>query len=112
MSHKERVKRYRTEGGAADLVRVEVLVPDRERDEILRLAARMRADYRNEKAHAELEDLRRQAVEQYGTQCLWNIKAVPTPSGMKAVADNLRKYGDMNAWRLASKIREKLGHAS
>ena len=41
---RQRVQRYRSEGGAADLVRVEVLIPPSARAEILSVASRLRAD--------------------------------------------------------------------
>ncbi len=42
MGRSERQRRYRTTGAAANLVKVETLVPPEGRDEILRLAARLR----------------------------------------------------------------------
>ena len=50
MGQRERIQRYKTEGAAADLVRVEVLVPPTGRDQILSLAERLRVDHRREKA--------------------------------------------------------------
>lgn len=37
-----------------------------------------------------------------------------TMDGMRVIVDRLRRYGGMEAWRLASEIEEKLGnnHAS
>jgi hypothetical protein len=112
MSARERIKRYKTEGGASDLVRVEVLVPPHDRDTIIEMAAQMRDTHRNEKLNAELTQLHRQAFENFGTRCLWNMKPSATPSGMSIVADQLRKHGGMDAWRLATKIKEVLGHAT
>jgi hypothetical protein len=42
LSKRERQKRYRTTGAAANLIKVETLVPPKGRAEILRLAARLR----------------------------------------------------------------------
>ena len=42
MSVQDRVKRYKSTGGGVDLVRVEVLVPTEDREEILKLAADLR----------------------------------------------------------------------
>jgi hypothetical protein len=42
MSVRKRIEKYRRSGGAADLVKVEVLVPPSARDDVLRLAARLR----------------------------------------------------------------------
>lgn len=46
MSKIERQKRYRTTGGAAEFVKVETLVPADGREQILRLAATLRASHR------------------------------------------------------------------
>ena len=42
MSLRKRIEKYRCSGGAADLVKVEVLVPPSARDDVLRLAAKLR----------------------------------------------------------------------
>lgn len=49
MGVRERIRRYRTTGAAADLIRVEVLVPKESRGEILSLAERLRNEYRCKK---------------------------------------------------------------
>ena len=49
MSAQDRVKRYKSTGGGVGLVRVEVLVPTEDREEILKLAANLRRQ-RREKA--------------------------------------------------------------
>ena len=49
MSVQDRVKRYKSTGGGVGLVRVEVLVPTEDREEILKLAANLRRQ-RREKA--------------------------------------------------------------
>ena len=46
MSVQDRVKRYKPTGGGVGLVRVEVLVPTEDRDEILKLAADLRRQRR------------------------------------------------------------------
>lgn len=112
MSQSIRTKRYRTHGGAADLVRVEVMVPPQRRQEIIDIAVKMRAEYREGKLMPELECLHRLAVEKFGDSCLWNAKPSATREGMMVVADQLRSYGGMDAWRLATKIREVLTHAA
>ena len=50
MGIRERIQRYKTEGAAAGLIRVEVLVPPDDRGQILTLAQRLRHDHRREKA--------------------------------------------------------------
>ena len=50
MGIRERIQRYKTEGAAAGLARVEVLVPPEGRGQILELAKRLRGDHRRAKA--------------------------------------------------------------
>ena len=50
MSKSQRQERYMTTGGAADLVKVETLVPTAYRARILELAADMREEHRRRKA--------------------------------------------------------------
>lgn len=50
MGIRERIQRYKTEGAAAGLARVEVLVPPEGRGQILKLAARLRSEHRSAKA--------------------------------------------------------------
>jgi len=109
MGLRERIKRYRTDGGAAGLVRVEVLVPPEDRGEVVRLAARLRQVHRR---RADLIRLHRAATERFGANCLWSAKPPATPEGMKVMADLLRKYGGMDAWRLAEEIAEVLNRAA
>src|SRR5258708_22168621 len=67
---RQRVKRYRSEGGAADLARVEVLVPPSARKEILAVASRLRAEHRGNK---ELRALYDKALASYRTRILDNV---------------------------------------
>lgn len=62
--------------------------------------------------NAELEALYQEAIKQFGTGCLWNIRPSATPRGMKVIATQLRKCGNMDAWRLAEKITKELQHAT
>ena len=50
MGVQERIRRYKTTGAAADLVRVEVLVPAEGRDRILETARDLREEHRRAKA--------------------------------------------------------------
>ena len=50
MGIRERIQRYKTEGAAAGLARVEVLVPPDTRDQVLSLAERLRDEHRRAKA--------------------------------------------------------------
>ena len=67
---RQRVEKYRSVGGAADLVRVEVLVPPSARKEILATASRLRTQHRSNK---ELRSLYDNAFRFYGTRILDNI---------------------------------------
>jgi hypothetical protein len=55
MSVQDRVKRYKSTGGGAGLVRVEVLVPIEDREEILKLAADLRRQRREKSLTSALK---------------------------------------------------------
>ncbi len=113
MAMRDRIERYKTTGGAAGLVRVEVLVPPDDRQKILELAAHLRSDHRQRTAKADgLDLLFNEAVIRYGKRCLWNVSPQPTLGGMRVIADKLRKHGDMEAWKLATRIREAIADAT
>ena len=57
MSVRDRVKRYKSTGGGVGLVRVEVLVPAEDRDEILKLAAALRRQRREKASNIALKPL-------------------------------------------------------
>jgi len=105
MAVRDRVRRYREIGGAADLVRVEVLLPAAKRDQILDLAARLREEHRNHRK--QLDNLIGEAIESYGVRVLDNIdlQRVPdTASKARIVANALMERGDARAFVLARKI--------
>ena len=60
----------------------------------------------------ELAILHQAALKQFGGSCFWDAKPSATPEGMRVVVDRLQKYGGMDAWRLASKIKGVLKHAA
>ena len=60
----------------------------------------------------ELTVLHQAAMNQFGSSCFWDAKPSATPEGMRVVVDRLRKYGGMDAWHLASKIKGVLEHAA
>jgi len=60
----------------------------------------------------DMERLHRQAVERFGARCLWNMRPSKTLDGMRVVADGLRAHGGMDAWRLATEIREAIARAA
>ncbi|NFV79322.1 hypothetical protein [Magnetospirillum aberrantis] len=112
MSMRDRIRKYKTEGGAAGMVRVEVLVPPEGRQAIVDLAAKLRSEYRAAQQPSELFTLHKEAMDKFGVRCFWNMKPSATADGMRVVAAQLRKHGGMDAWRLASKIKEVLEHAA
>ena len=63
MSVQDRVKRYKSTGGGVGLVRVEVLVPTEDREEILKLAADLRRQRREKLSNSALKSvLNRESV--------------------------------------------------
>ncbi len=107
-AHK-RVKKYRSEGGAADLARVEVLVPPSARDEILAIASRLRAEYRGNK---ELRTLYDQALRSYRVRILDNIDLDRLPdlrSRAAVVARALIDRGDARAFAMGRKMLDRIG---
>ena len=105
----QRVKRYRSEGGAADLVRVEVLVPPSAREEILAVASRLRAEHRGNK---ELRALYDKALASYRTRILDNIDLDRLPdlrSRAAVIARAMIDRGDARAFALGRQMLDRLG---
>jgi uncharacterized membrane-anchored protein len=111
MPPRQRIEKYRSSGGAADLVRVEVLVPPAARDDVLRLAARLRSDHRDDK---ELRRLCERALSLYGARVLDNVDLDRLP-GMRAragvIARALMERGDARAFVLGRQILAQAGPA-
>ena len=104
----QRVRKYRKEGGAADLVRVEVLVPPSARDEIVAIAARLRAEHR---AVKDLRSLYDNALQAYRTRILDNIDLDRLPdlrSRAAVVARAMIDRGDARAFALGRQMLERL----
>jgi hypothetical protein len=109
MSVRRRIEKYRSSGGAADLVKVEVLVPPSARDDILHLAAKLRSEHRENR---ELRKLCDKALSLYGARVLDNVDLdrVPDQSARAGViARALMERGDARAFVLG---REILARAS
>ena len=105
MTVRDRVRRYREVGGAADLVRVEVLLPAAKRDQIIEMAARLRQEHR--KRRKQLDNLIGEAIDIYGVRILDNIDLNRVPdrtSKARVVASALMERGDGRAFVLARKI--------
>jgi hypothetical protein len=105
---RHRVKKYRNEGGAADLVRVEVLVPPSARKEILAIASRLRTEHRRNK---ELEALYDNALQAYGPRILDNVDLdrIPDLRSRAAVAARaMIDRGDARAFAMGRQILDRV----
>jgi hypothetical protein len=105
---KQRVKRYRTQGGAADLVRVEVLVPPADRKKILDYAAGLRAQHRAAKDLGSLYD---DALRAYREKILDNADLDRLPdfrSRAAVVARALMERGDARAFAMGRQILDRV----
>jgi hypothetical protein len=105
----QRVKRYRTKGGAADLARVEVLVPPSAREKILEFAARLRGEHRRNK---ELRALYDKALASYRTRILDNVDLDRLPdlrSRAAVIARAMIDRGDARAFAMGRQMLDLLG---
>jgi hypothetical protein len=103
----KRIRKYRTKGGAADLVRVEVLVPPSDRDRILADAARLRASHRGKK---ELKSLYDRALRSYRARILDNVDLDRLPdfrSRAAVVARALIDRGDARAFAIGREMLDR-----
>ena len=101
---RKRVKKYRSEGGAADLARVEVLIPPSARKEILEIASRLRREHR---ANKELRVLYDNALRSYGTRVLDNVDLDRLPdfrSRAAVVARAMIDRGDARAFAMGRQM--------
>lgn len=107
MSVQDRIRKYRSAGGAADLVRVEVLVPAGSRDAILSQAAAMRARYRQRQAR--LEAGIEVALQRYGVRVVDNIdlsRLGSVEEKARVLAKALMARGDVRAFAEGRKLLE------
>ena len=105
MTAQDRIRRYREKGGAADLVRVEVLVPAARRAEILDQAAAMRDEHRQKKDR--LQQLLDQALDGYRLRILDNIDLERLPrieEKLRVVANALMERGDARAFAIGRRL--------
>lgn len=108
MSVQDRIKKYRSVGGAADLVRVEVLVPAGSRDAILSQAAAMRSRHRQRQAR--LEAGIEAAVRRYGVRVLDNVdlsRLGSVEEKARVLATALMARGDVSAFVAGRKLLEE-----
>jgi hypothetical protein len=114
VSVQRRIAKYRRSGGAADLVRVEVLVPSSARDDILRLAERLRADHRRDKGlqaellqAKELQAMCDRALSLYGARILDNVDLDRLPDirgRARVIARAMIERGDARAFALGREL--------
>ena len=105
---RKRVRKYRSQGGAADLVRVEVLIPPSARDEMLAVASRLRAEHRRTK---ELKSLLDNALRLYGPRILDNVDLdrLPDLKSRAAVAARaMIDRGDARAFAIGRKMLDRV----
>lgn len=108
MSVQDRMKRYRSAGGAAGFVRVEVLVPADRREEILTQAAAMRSDHRRRRAL--IQQSIDAAVNLYGVRVLDNIDLSRLPDveeKARVLAKALMARGDARAFVAGRKLLDQ-----
>ena len=106
MSARDRIRKYRSTGGAADLVRVEVLVPKSGKARILAEAAELRAKSRERKLMLEAEMSR--LIELYGPRATDNIdlsRLNDVASRARILADGLMSRGDARALALGLRLK-------
>jgi hypothetical protein len=109
MSARRRIQKYRQEGGAADLARVEVLVPAWGREEILAAAEHLRKRHRSNK---KLQALFNEALAKYRTRILDNIDLARLPdlaTKASVVARAMMDRGDAQAFGLGRKMLACIG---
>ena len=105
MAVRDRIRKYRKVGGAADLVRVEVLVPAAEKQAILSAAKEIRDNHRKRKER--LSEFLRLASERYGLRIFDNIdlsKIDNLDSRSRLVANALIERGDSRAYAMGRRI--------
>lgn len=105
---RQRVEKYRSQGAAADLARVEVLIPPADRDSLLSFASQLRDRHRRHKALQSLYD---DAFRLYRTRILDNVDVDRLPdfrSRAAVVARALIERGDARAFAMGRKM---LDHA-
>src|SRR3954451_1351582 len=111
MSVRRRIEKYHSSGGAADLVKVEVLVPPSARDDVLRLAARLRSEHRDSR---ELRRLCDRALSLYAARVLDNVDLDRVPdlrARAGVIARALMERGDARAFGLGREILAEAGNA-
>lgn len=110
MGVQDRMKRYRQSGGAAGLVRVEVLVPASARPHVLAYAASIRKKHRDDRN--ELRKRIDQAVEDYGVRVLDNVdlsRLSDMSERARVVGKALMERGNARAFVIGRQLLELAG---
>ena len=105
MTAQERIRKYRTQGGGAGYVRVEVLVPPSDRERVRAYARQLRE--RRRAAEADLEAMCRDAIARYGARVLDNIDPDRLPTAQqraRVVARALMDKGGLDGFRLGRQL--------
>jgi hypothetical protein len=101
---RERIEKYRSQGGAADLARVEVLVPPSARDQLLKFAAHLREEHRGKKKLSSLYDA---ALKFYRARILDNVDLDRLPdlrSRAAVAARAMMDRGDARAFAMGRQM--------
>lgn len=109
MATRDRIRRYRHEGGAADLVRVEVLVPSGSREQVVQLASRLRDAHRQRKGR--IVQLCAEALSRYRTRVLDGVdldRLQGEDQKASVIAKALIERGDARAFALGRQILAEL----
>lgn len=110
MAANDRIKRYKSVGAAADLVRVEVLVPVSGKQNVLDYAQRLRSEHRR-----ELQALIDQALDRYGPKIEENIdltRVANVSARARVVGRALLERGDASGFVLARRLLQRAGHGA
>ena len=105
MSVQDRIKKYRTEGGAAGFVRVEVLVPPAGRERVRAYARQLRENHRA--AEEELEAMCRDAIARFGVRVLDNIDPDRLPTAQqraRVIGRALMDKGGLAGFKLGRQL--------
>jgi hypothetical protein len=109
MGVRERIQKYREIGGASDMVRVEVLVPEKFRSEVLAQAAMLRSLHREKNARLQRQidwALRHYSVRIKDNLDLDRISDIAEKS--RLVAKALMERGDARAFAAGRKMLDEV----
>ena len=95
MSVQERIKRYKSTGGAARLVQVEVLVPSEDRAQILATAAELRARHRAPKPAPTAPPVNRETVNDRAKLILHRLVAGHLRRGNQLLVEARQRFKAM-----------------